>query len=241
MQFRTLGLLSLFTTSLAVASTDPVFETRLLNTGALTLEDSQTLSVPLGKWAFVKKLVVRAEGIVHDARFQVIVNGDVKGTIFVPGADPSYIVTVNETANSIEFQSLNGRARIREIWVVEAAADGDRRPPLPDEGEVPIEARNKAAQYAKRGIELVDGLEPFSSFRDYGNYLLPIKKLAARTYAVAVAHSSTSAKVRQALIALRAQIVYASPYIETAYEVDAAFALAVELQSLKEKIEACLY
>lgn len=77
-----------------------------------------TQQVRLAAPVQMKKLVVEAIGVGGEALFDVMVNGDVKGTIHVPGRDPSYIVTVNEFADSIELISRNGNAKITKIFVV---------------------------------------------------------------------------------------------------------------------------
>ncbi len=74
----------------------------------------------LGRGMNVKKLLISASGIGNDAMFDVVVNGDVKGTIHVPKVDPTYFVTVNEYTDSIEFVSRSGgRILIENIVVVE--------------------------------------------------------------------------------------------------------------------------
>lgn len=83
-----------------------------------TLERGTTQQVKLNGARNIKKIIVSAEGIRQDAMFDVVVNGDIKGTIYVPGSDPSYFVTVNEYADSIEFVSRNGNAIISKILVI---------------------------------------------------------------------------------------------------------------------------
>lgn len=85
---------------------------------ALILEAGTTRSIALRNAGYVKKLIVTAEGVRNDAKFEVMVNGDVKGTIYVPGRDPSYIVTVEDYATSIELISQFGKARINQIHVI---------------------------------------------------------------------------------------------------------------------------
>ncbi len=82
------------------------------------LKSGRTKSIQLRSHQYIKKLIIEAEGIRRDATFEVIVNGEVKGTIYVPGRDPSYIVTIEDSTSSIEFMSRNGNARIRKIFVV---------------------------------------------------------------------------------------------------------------------------
>ena len=64
----------------------------------------------------------QAEGYYGDSTFEVVVNGDTKGTVRVPGRDPSYVVTVGEVTSSIQFrQTAGGNAHIRSVLAVESA------------------------------------------------------------------------------------------------------------------------
>lgn len=67
---------------------------------------------------YIKKIIISAEGVYRDATFDVVVNGDIKGTIYVPDRDPAYFVTIEDSASSIEFVSRSGSARINDIKVV---------------------------------------------------------------------------------------------------------------------------
>ena len=83
-----------------------------------TLTGGTTEQVRLNGSRYIKKLIISAEGIRSDAMFDVVVNGDVKGTVYVPGRDPSYFVTIEDEADSIEFVSRNGNAIISRILVI---------------------------------------------------------------------------------------------------------------------------
>lgn len=85
---------------------------------SFTLQAGTTEQVRLNGGKYIKKLIISAEGLRSDAMFDVVVNGDVKGTVYVPGRDPSYFVTVEDFADSIEFVSRNGTAIISKILVV---------------------------------------------------------------------------------------------------------------------------
>lgn len=86
--------------------------------GPVTLHAGTTQQVRLNGGRYVKKLIISAEGVRNDAMFDVVVNGDVKGTIYVPGRDPSYFVTVEDYTDSIELVSRGGTAVISRILVV---------------------------------------------------------------------------------------------------------------------------
>lgn len=56
----------------------------------------------------VKRIFLSVEGMNQDTYFDVLVNGKTVGTIYAPGSDPSYIITVNDYADSVTLRSLNG-------------------------------------------------------------------------------------------------------------------------------------
>lgn len=66
-------------------------------------------------YAYVKKIYISAEGVRNDAYFDVMVNGDIKGTIYVPGRDPSYVVTVESYTDTLLLRSLSGKAKISMV------------------------------------------------------------------------------------------------------------------------------
>jgi hypothetical protein len=96
----------------------PVARTSDAISRPFTLSSGTTQQVRLSGQRYIKKLIISAEGIRNDAMFDVVVNGDVKGTVYVPGRDPSYFVTIEDSADSIEFVSRNGNAIISRILVV---------------------------------------------------------------------------------------------------------------------------
>ena len=98
----------------------PQIESRNILAGrnSIILENGTARTIRLPRRQFVKNLIISAEGIRRNALFEVVINGKVKGTIHVPGVDPTYFVTVQEETASIEFISRTGRARISSIIVV---------------------------------------------------------------------------------------------------------------------------
>jgi hypothetical protein len=83
----------------------------------LTLEEGEYKVLYLPARMHVKKLYLSVEGIQQSAYFDVMVNGDIKGTIHAPGSDPLYIVNVATTTNVINLRSMYGNARIRSVKV----------------------------------------------------------------------------------------------------------------------------
>lgn len=213
--------------------------------GSFYLDEGETKTVKLDHWRNVQKLIIQAEGVRVDGTFEVIANGDTKGTVYVPGRDPSYIVTVAETIKSIQFRHVSGgKIYVRNVKAVQLKNVAGRWDDCDYDyrcgGDLDLDARNSASRLAKRAINIVDGLEKYTNYADYGDYLLPIKKAAARAYANAEARGELSGKVRESLFVLKCQIEAAKDYISENFERDAAFELAVELLELQERLDHVL-
>lgn len=72
----------------------------------LTLHPGDLKSVPVND--YVQKIYVQAEALRVDAQVEVIVNGDVKRTIYLPARDPNYVVTIADTTSEISFRHITG-------------------------------------------------------------------------------------------------------------------------------------
>jgi len=83
----------------------------------LTLEAGEYKILYLPSSMYVSKIYISVEGIRSDAYFDVMVNGDIKGTIYAPGHDPLYIINVADTTNTINLRSMFGAAHIQSIKV----------------------------------------------------------------------------------------------------------------------------
>ena len=246
---RSLGLLvlALAVTAQAQAYPEPT-ETVNLNITPFYLAPGETRSVSLGNdWYHVQKIYVQASGVnSYTSTFQVVANGDVKGTVYVPGRDPSYVVTIGEVAGSLQLQHIaGGYAYIRSISVVRfsrptstVVTPSPVYPPSHPDYSWP--EKNEASVLARRAINIINSLQPYANFDEFGLYLLPIKKAAGRAYAAAQAKGSISASVHELLVALKAQIDYATPYVDETFERSAVFELAIELKSLGERLDALL-
>ena len=232
----------------AMAQTDAV-QTVTVSGSDFCVDKGAMQTVDLGGWHYVKNIVVRAQGSGWSSgTIEVLANGDVKGTIHVPGNDPSFIVTIADTTSSLQFRQVEGGSvTIREVDATETIRMSPSYNPPGFSGNAPREdgsaglrITNGATAIASRAIELVDQLNGFSDYSDEGNYLLPIKKTAARLYATARANSDFSDEVRTQMVALSNQIDFATPYIENYFERADAFDLATELLTLKEQINALM-
>ncbi|MBI4043037.1 MAG: hypothetical protein HY391_06140 [Deltaproteobacteria bacterium] len=217
------------------------FDTMPLPGAHFRLADGETFTLSLREWRHVQKIYVQAEGSRGDATFEVIANGDVKGTIHVPGRDPSYVVTIGEAVNSIQFRHIQGYAvSIRDVTAVLSDWSGRDQGGFYGGRKTSLPVRNLSMQLASEAITLADQLEHYSNFSEYGTYLLPIKKVAARVYALASARGDLSWRVRDSLIYLKTQIAFASGYIEESFERDAIYELAIRLLTLQERIDDLL-
>ncbi len=187
-QKRAVVLLGLFVTLLgapAFAFTEP-FETVDLHINPFTLTPGSMTSIPVNHdWRYVQKVFVQAIGTNGQGTFEVVANGDTKGTIHVPAMDPSYVVTIGETLQDIQLRHINGsNVYVKSIVVVQSQRITDIDFP---HGHLPFPSNNEASQLAREAIQVVDLLEPYTSYKEYGVYLLPIKKAGARAYAAAQA------------------------------------------------------
>ena len=209
--------------------------------GEFFLGEGQTISIDLFGPKRVQKIYIQAEGVRSDASFEVIANGDTKGTVHVPGRDPSYIVTIADTTNTIQFRHINGgTVHVRDVRalmsdeVVAAPTTPVTTAPAPHGGTPVVgssetydwirHGNNQAASLADEAIGLVNALEPYATSGEFTSYLLPIKKVAARAYA-RHRRNDLSERVKVRMTELKTAILNAAAYLDHAFEQDAAFDL----------------
>ena len=215
------------------------FQTVQLLDRELILAPGTTRSVPIPDgWRHVRRLTVEAEGIGRDGMFEVLANGDVKGTIYVPGRDPVYIVTIAEAARSLELRHTQG-GQIRILSIAAVVSSASTNPPGGG-GAIGGDGRALAAHIAYHTIDLSDSFHPMVTVDDWETYVLPIKIAAGRTYALARASGDLSGRVRNSLISLLAQMTLADPFIDRALRDNATFDLAVELLATRNRVEELL-
>jgi hypothetical protein len=207
--------------------------------GGFHLSEGQTKSISINA-AYVEQVFVQAEGASRqDAMFEVWANGRPKGSIYVPGRDPSYIVTIRETVRSLEFRHVSGGS-VR-VYQVRGSLSGGitnigQRPPLAGLGY----SGSTAVELAQRAVAVVNDLKPMANMSQLETYLMPIRKSAARLYAIGASNAPYSLKVRNALIDLESKLTNAAAYIEQNLETDAAFDVTVEMMTIKETINSML-
>lgn len=188
---------------------------------------------------YIESIFVQAEGAgSRDAMFEVWANGKPKGTIYVPGRDPNYIVTIKENVRELKFRHISGG----NVRVIEVKYDGTRG--YSDWNSRPLLGNGysylSAQEVSQEALALVQDLKAYANYKDLGAYLLPIRKSAANLYSIAVSRSAYSPKVRAALIQLLREVSMAKAYIDENLETDATFNQAVNLLTIKEKLEAML-
>ncbi len=199
----------------------------------VSIED--TVSFGFGKQYYVKNLVVQAEGISQDSTIEVMVNGNVKGTIYAPGRDPSYVVTVEERTASVEFRHrAGGRMKITRIVATVQKSDVPGSPP--DRGEI----GRTALALSERAIQLVIELVPYCSLEEEAAYLVPIKISAGKLKSMVNAHGFYSEQTRAAMKSLQANIEKADPFLLLMMESESLFDQIVEIYQIKESIKDLL-
>lgn len=200
-----------------------------------TVKFAETKSISLGEKVFLKNIIVQAEGIRKDSVIEVMVNGDVKGTIYAPGNDPSYVVTIAEETSSIEFRHREG-ASMRVLDVLGKTIEKIDVPTIFD-----LQSPQGVDQLARTTIKLVNILAPYSTIDEYEEYLLPLKKKAGNVFVMSNAHGALSLKTRLAMRDMAASIMSASDYLDHLMEQEGLFEYAVEVLIVKETIIDLLY
>lgn len=205
-----------------------------------------TKSLNLSNSTYIKKLIISAQGTPRSgATMQVVVNGDIKGTIHVPRHDPSYFVTVNDTTKSIEFVSLSGTINISAVKIIGSTHSSHSRSRWKpgqrySKGLYGHNAGTLAQDIALTAIDLVNEFTKYSSYKELGDVLLPIKKSAAVVYATSYGAGDYSVKMRSTLMQMSKQLHLANHFINRNFEKSAIFDLALELLTLKERLDSII-
>lgn len=227
--FVFVGSLSLSTHAESWQTIEIVSRNQVVSAGAI-----QTVSLP--SVMTIAKLFVQAESAGRDsALFDVVVNGDPKGTIMTPSVDPTYVVTVADTASSIQFRSLSGGAfrLIRVLAVVQAPTPRDSAGRL-------LPNKSALTQMAVDTIDTVREMEQAATPAEMASYLLPIKTAAGRLYAVAAARGPASELSRQAVVETIAAIEAAHPFLNQQMQKNGSFDCIVHLLTLKANLSAMI-
>lgn len=228
----------ILTAIMMLVSTQVMAQSAVLS-GWFSLSPGETKSISL-RTAYIEQVFVQAEGQGRqDAMFEVWANGKPKGSIYVPGRDPSYVVTIRETVSSLEFRQVSGGSVI--VHQVRAnmhqgTTQIGSRPNLGGFGYSP----SSAVEIAQRTVAVINDLKPQANYSELGKFLLPIRKSASRLYSIGASRAPFSLQVRNALIDLRNKINNAGVFIEENLETDSTFDLTTELMTIRETIDAML-
>lgn len=201
----------------------------------LNVNPDSTVSYSFGEQFYVKNLIIQAEGVGRDSTIEVMVNGDVKGTLYAPGRDPSYVVTVEDKTSSIEFRHRGGASMRVSAIVATVIANGQAKPQPPR-----TDPRRTAESLADRVVQLMIDIVPYSSLDEEAKYLVPIKIAAGKMRAMVIAHGFHSQQTRTAMLALQDKIESADAYLLILMESEALFDQIVEVYSIKETIKDLL-
>lgn len=207
-----------------------------LSNSSFTLDAGKSAVLNLDGWRHVRKLYVEAQGATSSGgMMEIVVNNDVKGTIYVPGTDPTYVVTVEETAERVTFRHTSGGS-IR-VFSVKALQSDHPVPVTPPVSPAPTPQQGIASFLAHRSAQLVDTLRPFCDpATEYVQYLLPIKSTAGRAMAIASVHGDLSAKTRDAMLIVAKQIESADALISQLMRKDQTYQMAIDLLATKYAI-----
>jgi hypothetical protein len=215
------------------AFADPDTQTIDLSGTPLLVKMGATVSVALPAELYVHKLFIQADSPSSQPSYvEISAGGDVKGTLYLPAVDPHYVVTIESKTSSLEFHGINGDARILAIKAV-VSSDGDP-------STFPVGCHSQIGAYSLRLIWLADRLDGYSTYADYGAYLLPIKKTAGVAYAVAEANGDLSGSSRPYYEQLLASLDNADPYFHQMLEVDEAESEVLEALSIREHLRKLL-
>ncbi len=192
------------------------------------------VSVALPKKYFLHQLFIFAESAnSRDSFGEVSVNGDVKGSLYLPGHDPRYVVTVADAAETIEFVGLENVMKIQKIEALVSEIDTTPEP-------LPGEYHSQMGRYSARILKMVDHLSGYTDYYDFGVYLLPIRKHAARALAVAEAHGDASAGARSYYLALLSVLDNSQPYFDKMLEIANVYEAIIEIMTQRENIRGLL-
>lgn len=203
---------------------------------AIIINPAQQQIISTGRFYYIDHLIINAEGIVSDSTVEIIVNGVVKGTIYAPGRDPEYVVTVREVTNHVEIRYKSGSKMRISSLIIFRSEDGYEPGSF---GHLPV-GKEIATYIASSVIDLSRKLELIIPTSDFEKHILPVKIVAGQLYAVASAHGDISLKTMDKLLALNFAISLSVNYIEELLKIGKTFELAVKYLEIKEQIKDSL-
>jgi hypothetical protein len=232
MKFLSLILFFLFCQN--VFSQEILIEEETLK-NPITLSPEQNYVINLDKSYFIDHIVVSVEGIVKDTMIEVLIDGKVKGTIYAPGSDPQYVVTIREVNSRIKLRYLSGaKAKVWSVKIYRSESGFD------SVSTWPLVSKSEASNFATKVILISKNLESLISTQEFNTYLLPTKIAAGQLQAIANAHGDSSMKTMEKFQALYLTMSFATPYIDGLLKKTQTFDLAVQFIEKKEQIKDML-
>ncbi|MDO9180976.1 MAG: hypothetical protein Q7U04_01145 [Bacteriovorax sp.] len=196
------------------------------------LNQGQSYFLNLSKSYYIDHLVISAEGIADDSMLEVLVDDEVRGTIYAPGIDPQYVVTIKEVNHRIEFRHRSGaKMRILGVKIFHSENGFD-----PNTRGLPV-SKYYAANFANQVILLTKTLETILPFEDFKKNLLPTKIAAGQLFAIADARGDISVKTLEKFQALYFTMNMANGYVDELLSSNSTFDLAVKFLEMKEEIK----
>ena len=212
----------------ANASDDYKIKTKVVDrtTGA-SLKTKEKGTYTLGGWRHVKELKIVARG--PHAKFKAVVNGMEHTPVYIPGATPYYSVAVNQAIRAFDLFNDGDLDctldRITMDYVDHAIGFGGRI----FRGSVPIVE-------VREILQAVDALAYYVSLEENQQFLQPIKVLAGRALAMTAGRGEYSSRTSASILAMIAQIDFATLFLEERMKVGATYEWAVILTGHKERL-----
>ena len=221
-----------------------------------SLSQGEVATIKLPQRLFVHKVLLQVDSINGNSGAELLVNGDRKGNVWLTSDDPLWTVTVEQETMSIQVVGTAGQRSPQGKFVVRAAHAVVSDTDWTDPGQVvptwpthctdcnhlpfPTYYTTVMGNVSNRAIMLVDRLTDYANYRDYGVYLLPVKKSAAQARAVAEARGDASGYARGFYVDFLRKLDHCEPYFSDTFERGAAFELGTELLALREHIRDIL-
>jgi hypothetical protein len=199
-----------------------------------SLPTTGVFSVPLNDWREVQALDIDVEAIGSDATLEVLVNGEVKASIYIPGHDPHYFVTVKEATRSVELRYVTGGRIVINRMV--ASLTPTHSQPFPGGSY-----SSKAAALTLKIIANCNDFASVASSSDYTAYISPVKIKAGRAYAKATASGDIDSQLQVLLQQLLTQMQSNATFIDSAMRNDASFQIAVDFLTLEDTLDEVMH
>ena len=223
---------------------------------AFQLKVNNWTALKLSKRYFIHtvSMAVQSNNAGH-ASVELRVNGQRVGKAFAPRSeDPVYEFRVERNASSIELRGLPTEGPEGTIQVSLVSAVVSETDPIDvtvtGESTLPVVACNACsrrgikfptfyrdsvlANVAHQAIFLVNQLMDYSNYRQLGDYLLPIKKTAAKARAIGQNYDDLGDTAKFWADNLMTDLDNAEAYLDDMFERGKVFDLATDLLGLRE-------